>query len=343
MKKKSLNAKVKNRSYFIRFLKDKYIYSIYKKFEKNLKPKTKYIVAVSGGPDSLALAFFAKCYSILNNTNFYYYLVDHKLRKESSSEAKVATNLLKKINVNCKVLKWHGNKPKSNVQSVARYNRYLLLTNECYKIKANHILLGHQMDDLNENFFLRMMRGSGLKGLSSLDEFTETNTTIKLVRPLLSIEKKKLEKVSLRVFKFFVKDPSNKNENFKRIRVRNLFKILENEGFDKKKLNLTINNLKSANKALEFYTNNNILNNSFFNKNKKKIILNKFFFNNPNEIILRSISKLIQKISKNYYPPRGKSINRLIFELKSETGVKKATLGRCIFEKTKETVIISKE
>ena len=90
-------------------------------------------------------------------------------------------------------------------------------------------------------FFLRMLRGSGLKGLVSMSEVSE-NKKIKFLRPLLSIEKSKLEKISLKVFKSFVKDPSNNNENFKRIRVRNLIKKLEIEGFDKKKFNLTIKN-----------------------------------------------------------------------------------------------------
>ena len=342
MKKKSLNAKRKNRNSVTSFLKDKSIYSIYKQFNKNLAPQNRYVVAVSGGPDSLALAFFAKCYSQLNNTSFYYYLVDHKLRRDSSKEAEITLNLLKKIDVKCKVLIWRGKKPTSNIQSIARYNRYSLLMKECNKMNSNHILLGHQIDDLNENFFLRMMRGSGLKGLVSMDEISENNN-IQFLRPLLSIEKSKLEQVSLKVFKFFIKDPSNTNENFKRIRVRNMMKKLEKEGFDKKKFNLTISNLKSANKALEFYVKKNILENSLFNSKKSNVVLSKDFFIQPNEIILRSITKIIQQISKKYYPPRGKSINNLIIKIKSKPGIKRITLGGCIFEKVNETVIISKE
>ena len=257
MKKKSLNAKKKNRNSVTSFLKDKSIYSIYKQFNKNLAPQNRYVVAVSGGPDSLALAFFAKCYSQLNNTSFYYYLVDHKLRRDSSKEAGITLNLLKKIDVKCKVLIWRGKKPTSNIQSIARFNRYSLLIKECKKRNLNNILLGHQNDDLNENFLIRMMRGSGLKGLVSMDKISESNN-IKFLRPLLSIEKNKLQIVSLKVFQSFIEDPSNINENFKRIRVRNLIKNLEKEGFDKKKFNLTINNLKSANKALEFYAKRNV-------------------------------------------------------------------------------------
>ena len=62
MRKKSLNAKKKSLKRVSNFLKNKYIFSVYKNFEKNLVKNEKYLVAVSGGPDSLALAFFTKCY-----------------------------------------------------------------------------------------------------------------------------------------------------------------------------------------------------------------------------------------------------------------------------------------
>ena len=80
-----------------------------------------------------------------------------------------------------------------------------------------------------------------------------------------------------------------------------------------------------------------------FNSEKHSIILSKDFFAQPNEIILRSFIKVIQTISRNYYPPRGKSIKNLIIEIKSKKNKKKFTLGGCIFEKINETVIISKE
>ncbi len=341
MKKKSLNVKKKSLKSVTHFLKNKHIYSVYKIFERNLVKNEKYIVAVSGGPDSLALSFFAKCYSELNNTKFYYYLVDHKLRKESKEEANKTLSLLKKIGIKCKVLTWKGKKPKSNIQSIARLNRYSLLINKCKKKKSNSILLGHQKNDLNENFLIRMMRGSGLKGLVSMDIFSN-NKNINFIRPLLEVEKKKLENISLMVFSDYVTDPSNKNENFKRIRVRNLISSLEKEGLDKDKIYLTIQNLKSANNALDFYSEKNIRENTFFNK-KKNVTLNKQFFEQPYEIVIRSITKLIKKVGKNYYPPRGKSIKNIIVELKSTNNSKKATLGGCVFEKVSKTVIISKE
>ena len=86
---------------------------------------------------------------------------------------KKVVRLLKKIGINCKILVWKGKKPKSNIQKIARNNRYDLLLKECNRLKGKTILLGHQLNDLHENFFIRMIRGSGLKGLVSLGKNSE--------------------------------------------------------------------------------------------------------------------------------------------------------------------------
>ena len=250
MKRKSLSALKINPDFKIQNIN-----SIYKNFEKKLNKKKSYAVAVSGGPDSLALAYLTKCFSKKHNTKFYYYLIDHKLRPESSKEAKKVKKLLKKIAVNCKILKWNGKKPRSNIQSIARFNRYSLLIKECKKKKISNIITGHHKDDRDENFFIRLTRGSGLKGLVSFDEKSK-NFNINILRPLINFEKNQLVDISKNIFSFYVQDPSNYNFDFKRIRLRYLIKELEKEGLDKEKLNLTINNLKQSDKALDYYSNN---------------------------------------------------------------------------------------
>ena len=267
MKKKSLNAKKKTLNSITKYLSNKNILRAFNEFKKTLHVNEKYAVAISGGPDSLALAYFSKCFSIINKVNFYYYIVDHKLRKESSIEAKKVQSILKKFQINSKILVWKGKKPNSNIQSIARNNRYSLLINECKKMKIKNILIGHHIDDLYENFLLRLLRGSGLKGLASMGKFSEEkNGNIKIIRPLLNLKKTELKKISENTFNFFVDDPSNYNENFKRIRIRKLIKILELEGLDKKKLELTINNLKKSNETINYYVKINIEKNTFYSR-----------------------------------------------------------------------------
>ena len=88
MKKKSLNAQKINHNFISNLLNKDFIKPIFSKFEKKLNNRESFLVAVSGGPDSLSLAFLAKCYSRLNSVKFNYVIVDHKIRKESSLEAK---------------------------------------------------------------------------------------------------------------------------------------------------------------------------------------------------------------------------------------------------------------
>ena len=343
MKKKSLSAKKKIPKLIIKYLNNKEFLRIFNEFKKSLNSKNKYAVAVSGGPDSLALAYLSKCFSIIYNARIYYYIVDHGLRQESSKEAKKVVSILKKFMINCKILVWKGNKPKSNIQSIARNNRYSLLIKECKKNNIKHILLGHHADDQYENFLLRLLRGSGLRGLVSMDKVSKDSLqNIQFLRPLINIEKYKLKNISQKVFDFFVEDPSNYDENFKRIRIRRLIKNLESEGLDKKKLELTIKNLKDSDQTINFYVKNNIDKNAIFLSNNNTYVLNKIFFNQPNEIIFRSFTYIMRKISSRYYSARGKSISEIISKIKFKK-LKKVTLGGCIIEQINETILISRE
>jgi tRNA(Ile)-lysidine synthase len=343
MNQKSLSVKNKTHKKILSYLDNKKIFRIFKQFERSLNIRDKFAVAVSGGPDSLSLAFLTKCYSLKNKLDVKYYLVDHKLRKESSSEAKKVINILKKISINCKILTWNGKKPIANIQAMARNKRYSLLIQECKKNKIKYLLLGHHLDDLFENFLIRILRGSGLNGLISLNKNSKhKDNNTEILRPLLDFEKKDLTYLSKKIFNFFIEDPSNKNENFKRIRVRNLLNSLEKEGLDKKKFLLTINNLKDSDKSIKFYVEKNILKNSKFVKEKKNLILNKNFFNQSHEVIFRSLTQVIQIIGQKYYPVRGKSISRLIKKIASNSPTK-VTLGSCLIEKINKSVLISKE
>ena len=96
MSHKNLNVKIKIPKLLKDKLKNKIISNIYKRFEKSLNIKDNFAVAVSGGPDSLALAFLSKIYSIKKNLSIKFFIVDHKLRPESTKEAKTVYKLLKK-------------------------------------------------------------------------------------------------------------------------------------------------------------------------------------------------------------------------------------------------------
>ncbi len=351
MKKKSLNAKkvIVNSFNFKKILQDKKIFEVYRTFVedfKKLNTHNKIAVSVSGGPDSIALCFLISCYKSQKNNRIQpsFYLVDHGLRKDSGKEAEMVKKELKLKKINLKILKWIGKKPKTNMQGIARKKRYELLFKECKKTNIKTILTAHHQDDFYETFFSRLLRGSGTEGLSSFAEsektfFFEGNVFI-LARPLLNLSKHNLTYIANKVFNFSIDDPSNQMNKFQRVRLRKLISNLKNQGLDFNKLKLTLNNISSSNKAINQIVYKNISENVTFSK--KKYLIDYKFFQYPMEIVFRSLSKLIKKISKKDYPPRGKKMINLINVLNKKDHFK-ATLGGTIIEKIHKIVILTEE
>ena len=348
MKKRNLSAKKKIHNFYLKKLNNPKIKKVYSEFEKNLR--TNYFknlaVAISGGSDSMALAFLAKCHSIKNNINYSYFTVDHKLRKESTKEAIQTKIELKKHGIFCKILTLNNNKTYSNIQAKARDARYELIFQNCFKNKAKILLTAHQKNDLYENFFIRLLRGSGLKGLSSFQSektIISKNKDIYVLRPLLKISKKNLSYVTKNTFNFNIDDPSNNNDKFLRIKIRKLIKKLSKEGLTFDKFNNTLENLNKSNKVLEFYVKKNIEKNSKFLNNKNSVIVNEIFFQQPEEIVFRSLSLLIHVIGNKKSYTRGKKILSLLNDMNFSGKLKKKTLSGCIFEKVNKSIIISRE
>ena len=341
MSPKNLNVTNKIHRLLLNKLKDKKTFQIYERFEAYLNINENFIVAVSGGPDSLALSYLAKIYSIKKSLNVKYFIVDHKLRKDSTSEAQSVKKKLKEYLINLDILTWYGKKPKKNVQSVARDKRYKLLIDRAKKFKIKNILLGHHLDDLIENFFIRILRGSGLNGLVSLDKKTQNNQ-VNIIRPLLNFDKKDLIYISSYIFGSYVNDPSNKNDKFKRVKIRHFLKQLETEGLDKNKFFLTIKNLKFSNETIKFYTKKNLLENISFFKKKESVILKENFFKQSSEVVFRSLTEIIKLVGKKYYPVRGKKVDKIMGSINTKSSFK-VTLGNCIIKKVNQTILISKE
>ena len=322
-------------------LNNRRVNQIYKKFENSFKIDSNFIVAVSGGADSLALAFLTKLFALKNNLNPKYYIVDHKLRKESTREAFKVKKILSSLDINSQILTVRGHKPQNRTQSFAREKRYNLLFSKCKKFKINNLILGHHMDDLLENFFLRMIRGSGLKGLVSLGESTQIQN-INLIRPLVKFDKKDLLFISKFIFNFYVNDPSNYDPKFNRIKIRNFIEQLKSIGLSKIKFQLTIENLKRSDQTIRFYVERNKKINASKNLGKKDLILKEDFFDNSYEVVFRSLSDLIHYVGKKQNSVRGKKIDNILKKIKNKT-LFKETLGGCVIKMVNHTVILRKE
>ena len=117
---------------------------------------------------------------------------------------------------------------------------------------------------------------------------------------------------------------------------------MEKEGLNTSKIIKTVNNLLSANKAINFYKNKALYKHTSFLSEKKCMINKKIFSEEANEIIFKSFSDVLSLVSGSYYPPRSKKVLNLIERIKKNF-YKKSTLGGCLVEEKDEFIIISKE
>ncbi len=344
MKRK--NSTVKRKASSKSFsLKNPIIKEFYKKFKpiiyENIKNNS-FALAVSGGSDSLSLAYLSKLYSLEQKNKMHVLIVDHQLRKESKKESLKVKSILKRKKIESTILKWRGKVPKSNIQKNARNIRYNLISEYCFKNGIKYLVTAHHLDDQIENFFIRLFRGSGLTGLSSMPESFIFNNDLKIVRPFLGFKKKDLKYVTLNFFKTYISDPSNDNNKFLRVRIRKYRKNMEKEGLDTSKIIKTVNNLLSANKAINFYKNKSLNKHTSFISKNKCLINNKIFSEEADEIVFKSFSDILSLVSGTYYPPRSKKVINLINRVK-KNNYNKSTLGGCVIEKKDSFITILKE
>ena len=337
MSKKNSSVNLKNR-----FKDNKDLSQIFLNFKDKLdtQKKDKYVVAVSGGPDSLSLVALTKAYSQIRKTKFYYVLIDHNIRKNSKQEAQQVKKLLKKKNINLKIY-LNTKKITKNIQAKARKTRYEILVNFCKKKGAKILLTAHNLEDQVETFFMRLSRGSGLRGLSAMKSLSKINSKVSLYRPLLDTKKKFLAKIAKNTFGKYFKDPSNKSEKYLRTKVRNLKKPLEKSGIKYEQIFKSIQNLSLSKTTLEEYLSK--ISKELIKKKNKEIVIN---FNKYKE--LSNVSKMavindsIKRLKKNYYDLRSKKINNLIKSLE-KLEFKKTTLGGCVFFKKGDNLCLKDE
>ena len=156
------------------------------------------------------------------------------------------------------------------------------------------------------------------------------------------LKKKDLIYCAKKVFKFYFIDPSNYKEKFLRTRIRNYLSKFKKEGLDLNKIKLTLNNLQSANRSLNFYKKKSATKYLRYLHNNICIVSCDLFKEESEEVIFRITSDIISKVGDIYYSSRGKDVKNLITRMQSGD-FKKSTLGNCIIEKTNNILIFKKE
>ncbi|MBB4362770.1 tRNA(Ile)-lysidine synthase [Bradyrhizobium sp. CIR18] len=217
-----------------------------------LKRAPALVLAVSGGPDSVALMWLAARWqrSLARGPRLTVVTIDHGLRREAAREAREVKRLATELGLPHRTLRWRGAKPKTGLPAAAREARYRLLAQAARAVGASHVLTAHTRDDQAETLLMRLLRGSGLAGLSAMASLSERDGIV-LARPLLEVPKSQLIATLRRARIGFADDPTNRDTAFTRPRLRALLPLLAAEGGDARTLVRLAARLARANAAVE--------------------------------------------------------------------------------------------
>lgn len=200
-------------------------------------------VAVSGGPDSLALL-------LLSHAAFPGKVVaatlNHGLRAEAAEEAAFVAGICAQLGVPHDILT--GTVSEGNLQDSARALRYALLANWAAE-RAGWIATAHQQDDVAESLLMRARRGAGVGGLAAMPAARSLGGAT-LIRPLLGWSRAELEAIVEAAGIVPVQDPSNRDPRYDRARMRRL--LAESPELPADRLALAARNLRHAEDALEW-------------------------------------------------------------------------------------------
>jgi tRNA(Ile)-lysidine synthase len=220
------------------------------------------VLAVSGGPDSMALLHLAAKWRGKRKGNrqqggsqkgghgLLAVTIDHGLRAASAREARQVKRAASVLGVPHRTLRWTSAKPKTGIQAAAREARYRLMMQAAAKAGAAVIFTAHTRDDQAETLLMRMARGSGLAGLAGMARQTWRGD-VAIARPLLDIDKARLIATLQRAGIGWAEDDSNADPRFTRVRWRGLMPLLAREGLDSRNLGRLAGRLARANAALE--------------------------------------------------------------------------------------------
>lgn len=194
----------------------------------------KIVVAVSGGPDSIALLY------LLNNLrkelklSLHIAHLDHMLRKDSYRDAGFVKGLAQRLKIPVTIERINVRElaKQGSIEEIARNARLGFLFSVAKEIKADKVALGHNFDDQAETVLMRILRGTGLCGLSGI--LPERNIAgYKIIRPLIEVKRKEIEaflkkrKVKPR------RDTSNLEDVYFRNKIRNRLLPLLEKGYNK--------------------------------------------------------------------------------------------------------------
>jgi tRNA(Ile)-lysidine synthase len=289
----------------------------------------KLALAVSGGPDSLALMHLAAEWRAASGAGpeLCVLTVDHKLREDAREEALMVGRLAARLGLPHAILAWEGGQGGRALQARARAARYDLMTAYCHAHAIPALATAHTLDDQAETFLMRLKRGSGLDGLAAIPP-SGTWSGIAIERPLLEMPKARLIATLEARGIGYASDPSNADLRFERVQVRGQKDALAALGLTHEAIALSARRLRRAREALDRGTDHFLASASEISGAGFALVDRQALFAAPQEIALRALARLIATVGGGEEPVRLAKLEALLASLGAEPG-KAHTLSRC--------------
>jgi tRNA(Ile)-lysidine synthase len=292
-------------------------------------------VAVSGGPDSLALCLLTERWARARGGSVTALIVDHGLRPEAGAEARRVGTWLGRRGIRHHLLVWRGAKPVTGIQAAARDARYALLGDWCRAAGVLHLLLGHHRDDQTETVALRAARGSGPDGLAGMAPVREIEG-LRLLRPLLAVPKWRLLATLCAAGQGWIEDPSNQAPQFARARLRQGAPV-PGDGAARAEAWAAARAVLDRRTADWFAAVARIDPAGFVTWPHRALI------EAPRELARRALQQALAAVGGGDYPPRRARLERLLDALLSMLGDRGRTLAGCRVVSCGEDLLICRE
>ncbi|HEY1720696.1 MAG TPA: tRNA lysidine(34) synthetase TilS [Magnetospirillaceae bacterium] len=316
-------------------------------FERLMAPlgpfeqKPKLALAVSGGADSLALTILAARWAVARQGIVLALTVDHGLRPEAAAEARQVGRWLAARRVKHKVLTWDGPKPATGLQAAARNARYRLLLDHCEGAGILHLLLAHHQGDQAETVLLRLAGRSGMDGLAAIARVT-TTASVRLLRPLLNLPKAALEETLREQGQSWVEDPSNRNQAFARVRMREAMPSLAEAGVTADALAGLAGEARDLRMAFDDGAATLLAEAATVSAVGFVKLTTATLLCTQEVIGRRALDHVLRMVGGSIYPPRGDRLDRLWAEIRA--GLKqRRSLGGCLVAPGRDALLIQRE
>ncbi len=272
------------------------------------------LLAVSGGPDSLAMLLLA---TSACPERVVAATVDHQLRPAAADEAKFVGGVCASLSISHTILR-PDIAIAGNIQAKAREARYALLGAHAEITGCSWIATAHHADDQLETILMRVARGSGIDGLSAIRE-----QNARIIRPLLGYIKEQLEQICEAATLVPVRDPSNDDADFDRVAMRKWLAETPHP-FDPLRAVRSAASFEEAVQAIDWMADNLV--NTHFEITRDSVKINPADL--PDTIKRRLVLRALRQIEP-YIAPRGEAMDRLLLALAKG---QRMTLGSILCE-----------